>query len=66
MVSNGVWASMIASIWTYGRPNSGQGARRYDPQNASCADKSEISQIIFRGSFGDLILVSKESNEYQS
>ena len=36
-----LWASMRASIWTYGRPNSGQGARRYGPRNTCCADKSE-------------------------
>jgi hypothetical protein len=61
-----LWASTIALIWTYGRPNSGQGARRYGPRNASCADKSEIRQIIFWCCFGDLIFVSKESNKYQS
>jgi hypothetical protein len=27
-----LWASTIPSIWTYRRPNSGQGARRYDPE----------------------------------
>jgi hypothetical protein len=42
------------SIWTYGRPNSDQGARRYGPRNASCVDKSEIRQIIFWGCFGIL------------
>jgi hypothetical protein len=35
-------------------------------RNASCVDKSEIRQIIFRGCFGNLIFISKESNEYQS
>jgi hypothetical protein len=49
-----LWALTIASIWTYGRPNSGQGARRYGPRNASCADKSEIRQTIFQGCFGIL------------
>jgi hypothetical protein len=33
-----LWASMIPSIWTCGRPNSGQQARRYGPRNASCTD----------------------------
>ena len=28
---------MIASIWTYGRPNSGQGARRYAPPEIPAA-----------------------------
>jgi hypothetical protein len=46
--------STIASIWTCGRPYSGQGARRYDPQNTYCADKSKTRQIIFRGRFGIL------------
>jgi hypothetical protein len=45
---------MIPSIWTCGRPNLGQGARRYGPRNASCADKSEIRHIIFWGCFGIL------------
>jgi hypothetical protein len=49
-----LWDSTIASIWTYGRPNSSQGARRYGPRNASCTDKSKIRQIIFRGCFGIL------------
>jgi hypothetical protein len=42
---------MIASIWTYGRPNQGQGARIYGPRNASYLDKSEIRQIFFRDYF---------------
>jgi hypothetical protein len=49
-----LWAFTIASISTYGRPNYVQGAMRYGPRNASCADKSEIRQIIFRGCFGIL------------
>jgi hypothetical protein len=57
--------STIASIWKCGRPDSGQGARRCDSRNTCCADKSETRQIIFWGHFGDLILVSKETNEYQ-
>jgi hypothetical protein len=56
-----LWASTIASIWTYGRPNSGQGARRYGPRNASCAHKSEIRQIIFRGCFGILSSFSRKA-----
>jgi hypothetical protein len=55
-----LWASTIPSIWTCGRPNSGQRARRYGPRNASCADNSEIRHIIFRGCFRDLIFVSKK------
>jgi hypothetical protein len=27
------WASTIPSIWTWGRPNSDKGARRYGPRN---------------------------------
>jgi hypothetical protein len=27
------WASTIHSIWTWGRPNSDKGARRYGPRN---------------------------------
>jgi hypothetical protein len=61
-----LWASTIHSIWTCGRPNSSQGARRYAPRNANCADKSEMRQIIFQGRFGDLIFVYKESNKYQT
>jgi hypothetical protein len=61
-----LWASTIPSIWTCGRPNSGQGARRYGPRNASCVDKSEVRHIIFRDCFGDIVFVFKESNEYHS
>jgi hypothetical protein len=49
-----LWDSTIPSIWTCATPNFGQRARRYGPRNASCADKSEIRQIIFRGCFGIL------------
>jgi hypothetical protein len=49
-----LWASTIPSIWTCGRPNSSQGARRYGPRNASCVNKSRIRQIIFRCYFGIL------------
>jgi hypothetical protein len=49
-----LWASAIPSIWTCGRPNSGQEARRYGSPNASYADKFEIRQIMFRGCFGIL------------
>jgi hypothetical protein len=34
---------MIASIWTYGRLNSGQGARRYAPLEIYAAQVSQIS-----------------------
>jgi hypothetical protein len=61
-----LWAPMIHSIWTCGRPNSGQGSRKYDPRNPCCAISPKSEQIIFQGRFGDLILISKESNEYQS
>jgi hypothetical protein len=61
-----LWASTIPLIRTCGRPNSGQGARRYDPRNLCCAVSPKSEQIIFQGRFGDLIFVSKESNEYQS
>jgi hypothetical protein len=61
-----LWASTIPSISICGRPNSGQGARRYDPRSPSCAVSPKSEQIIFQGRFGDLIFVSKESNEYQS
>jgi hypothetical protein len=47
--------STIASIWTYGRPNSAQGARIYSPWNTCCVNKFEIRHIIFRGRFVDLI-----------
>jgi hypothetical protein len=36
------------------------------PRNASYADMSKIRKIIFHGCFGDIIFISKESNEYQS
>jgi hypothetical protein len=60
-----LWASTIASIWTYGRTNSCQGASRYGPRNTCYADKSKIRQIIFPDHFGDLIFVFMESNEYE-
>jgi hypothetical protein len=56
-----LWASTIPSIWTYGRPNLGQGSRRYGPQNASCADKFVIKQIIFRGYFWILSSFSRKA-----
>jgi hypothetical protein len=49
-----LWTMLRALIWTYGNPNSVQGARRYGPRNTCCADKPEIRQIILRGHFGDL------------
>jgi hypothetical protein len=49
-----LWTSTIALIWTYGMPNSGQGARRCSLWIASYAGKSEIRQIIFRDCFGIL------------
>jgi hypothetical protein len=55
-----------ALIWTYEKPNSVQGARRYGPRITCCTDKSEIRQIILLGYFGDLIFASKETNKYQS
>jgi hypothetical protein len=55
-----------ASIWTYGKPNSVQEARKFGPQNTCYANKSEIGQIILRDHFRDLIFVSKKTNEYQS
>jgi hypothetical protein len=56
-----LWASTIPSIWTCGRPNSGQGAIRYNPRNPCCAVSPKSEQIIFQGRFGDLIFVSKQS-----
>jgi hypothetical protein len=52
---------MIDSIWTCGRPNSDQGARRYRPRNTCCADKSGIRQIIFRDHFGILSSFPRKS-----
>jgi hypothetical protein len=72
MASNGkslttkVVGSTIPLIWICGRPNSGQGARRYDPRNPCCAVSPKSEQIIFQARFGDLIFVSKERSEYQS
>jgi hypothetical protein len=40
-----LWASLIPLIWTCGRPNSGKGARRNGPRNASCADKYELYRL---------------------
>jgi hypothetical protein len=37
-----LWALLRASIWTYGKPNSDKGARRYSPGNTYCVDKSKI------------------------
>jgi hypothetical protein len=54
-----LWASTIPLIWTSGRPNSGQGARRYGSRNASCADKFEIRQISFRGCFREKPMSTK-------
>jgi hypothetical protein len=56
-----LWASMIASIWTYGRLNSALGAWRSGHWNTCYADKVEIRQIIFRGRF--LILSSFPKKE---
>jgi hypothetical protein len=61
-----LWDSMIPSIWTCGRLNSGQRARSYDPRNLCCAVSPKLEQIIFQDRFGDLIFVFKESSEYQS
>jgi hypothetical protein len=61
-----LWALMIPSIWTCGRLNSGQGARRYDPRNPCCVVSPKSEQIIFQGRFGDLIFLSEESNEYHN
>jgi hypothetical protein len=61
-----LWALTIPSIWTCGRPNSDNGARRYDPRNPCCAVSPKSEQIIFQGWFGNLIFVSKERNQYQN
>jgi hypothetical protein len=62
-----LWTMLRASICTYGKPNSVQGARDMPPPGNTCwADKSEIREIILRGHFGDLVFFSKETNEYKS
>jgi hypothetical protein len=40
-----LWTMLRALIWTYGNPNSVQGARRYGPWNTCCADKYEINRL---------------------
>jgi hypothetical protein len=43
-----LWASTIPSIWTCERPNSSQGARRYDPRKPCCVVSPKLEQIIFQ------------------
>jgi hypothetical protein len=49
-----LWISTIPSIWMCGRPNSGQGARRYGPWNASCADDPKSDRLYSEAVFGIL------------
>jgi hypothetical protein len=40
-----LWSMLIASIWTYGKPNSVQGARRYALQNTYCVESSKSERL---------------------
>jgi hypothetical protein len=49
--------SFDLDIW---KAQFGSRSQEIGPRNASCADKSEIRQIIFRGYCGNLIFVPKK------
>jgi hypothetical protein len=58
-----LWALTIASIWTYERPNSGQGARRYGPKMPAAQTSQKLDILSSEAVFGSYLrFQEKEMN----